>query len=102
MTDVNQVAKKSSDKVADQSEWDVVVIGAGPAGYVAAIRCAQLGLKTICVDEWMNSYRRVITRWHLFECWMYPIKSVTGIFTFISSGTSWFCTTWHFYSIIKC
>ena len=36
------------------SEWDVVVIGAGPAGYVAAIRCAQLGLKTVCVDEWMN------------------------------------------------
>ena len=36
------------------SEWDVVVIGAGPAGYVAAIRCAQLGLKTVCVDEWIN------------------------------------------------
>ncbi len=35
-------------------EWDVVVIGAGPAGYVAAIRCAQLGLKTACVDEWIN------------------------------------------------
>ncbi len=35
-------------------EWDVVVIGAGPAGYVAAIRCAQLGLKTACVDEWKN------------------------------------------------
>ena len=35
-------------------EWDVVVIGAGPAGYVAAIRCAQLGLKTVCVDEWLN------------------------------------------------
>ncbi|PCJ88008.1 MAG: dihydrolipoyl dehydrogenase [Thiotrichaceae bacterium] len=34
--------------------WDVVVIGAGPAGYVAAIRCAQLGLKTVCVDEWLN------------------------------------------------
>jgi dihydrolipoamide dehydrogenase len=33
-------------------KWDVVVIGAGPAGYVAAIRCAQLGLKTVCVDEW--------------------------------------------------
>ena len=26
--------------------YDVIVIGAGPAGYVAAIRCAQLGLKT--------------------------------------------------------
>ncbi|NOR43212.1 MAG: FAD-dependent oxidoreductase, partial [Gammaproteobacteria bacterium] len=34
--------------------YDVVVIGAGPAGYVAAIRCAQLGLKTVCVDEWLN------------------------------------------------
>ncbi len=31
--------------------FDVVVIGAGPAGYVAAIRCAQLGLKTACVDD---------------------------------------------------
>ena len=36
------------------SSYDVVVIGAGPAGYVAAIRCAQLGLKTVCVDEWEN------------------------------------------------
>jgi len=36
------------------SSWDVVVIGAGPAGYVAAIRCAQLGLKTLCIDEWQN------------------------------------------------
>ncbi len=35
--------------------FDVVIIGAGPAGYVAAIRCAQLGLNTACVDEWKNS-----------------------------------------------
>ncbi len=35
-------------------KYDVVVIGAGPAGYVAAIRCAQLGLHTACVDEWEN------------------------------------------------
>lgn len=34
--------------------YDVVVIGAGPGGYIAAIRCAQLGLKTACVDEWVN------------------------------------------------
>lgn len=34
--------------------FDVVVIGAGPAGYVAAIRCAQLGLRTACVDRWVN------------------------------------------------
>ena len=32
--------------------FDVVVIGGGPGGYVAAIRAAQLGLKTACVDEW--------------------------------------------------
>ena len=36
------------------TEFDVIVIGAGPGGYVAAIRCAQLGLKTACVDEWIN------------------------------------------------
>ncbi|MCG8433690.1 MAG: dihydrolipoyl dehydrogenase [Gammaproteobacteria bacterium] len=34
--------------------FDVVVIGAGPAGYVAAIRAAQNGLKTACIDEWKN------------------------------------------------
>ncbi|MFI4865920.1 MAG: dihydrolipoyl dehydrogenase [Steroidobacterales bacterium] len=33
---------------------DVVVIGAGPAGYPAAIRAAQNGLTVICVDAWMN------------------------------------------------
>ncbi len=33
------------------ADFDVIVIGGGPGGYVAAIRCAQLGLKTACVDE---------------------------------------------------
>lgn len=36
-------------------KYDVAVIGAGPAGYVAAIRCAQLGLKTACVDRWCDA-----------------------------------------------
>src|SRR6266436_1185880 len=35
--------------------FDVVVIGGGPGGYVAAIRAAQLGLKTACVDEWRGA-----------------------------------------------
>jgi len=35
-------------------KFDVVVIGAGPAGYVAAIRCAQLGMTVACVDEWQD------------------------------------------------
>ncbi len=37
------------------SEYDVVVIGAGPGGYVAAIRASQLGLKTAIIDkEWLG------------------------------------------------
>mgnify|MGYP001568163968 CR=1 FL=1 len=31
--------------------FDLIVIGAGPGGYVAAIRAAQLGLKTACIDK---------------------------------------------------
>ena len=34
--------------------FDVVVIGAGPAGYVAAIRAAQHGFSVACIDEWQN------------------------------------------------
>src|SRR6187402_2596270 len=35
-------------------KFDVIVIGSGPAGYVAAIRAAQLGLKTACIEKWRN------------------------------------------------
>jgi dihydrolipoamide dehydrogenase len=35
-------------------QFDVVVIGAGPGGYVAAIRAAQLGFSTACIDAWTN------------------------------------------------
>ena len=34
--------------------YDVIVIGAGPAGYHAAIRAAQLGMKVACIDEWIG------------------------------------------------
>ncbi|MCK5649504.1 MAG: dihydrolipoyl dehydrogenase [Gammaproteobacteria bacterium] len=37
-----------------KQEYDVIIIGAGPGGYVAAIRCAQLGLKTACIDKWLD------------------------------------------------
>jgi dihydrolipoamide dehydrogenase len=36
-------------------QFDVVVIGGGPGGYVAAIRAAQLGFKVACIDEWKNA-----------------------------------------------
>ncbi|MDR3482049.1 MAG: dihydrolipoyl dehydrogenase [Burkholderiaceae bacterium] len=35
--------------------FDVVVIGGGPGGYIAAIRAAQLGFTTACIDEWKNA-----------------------------------------------
>ena len=34
--------------------FDVVVIGAGPGGYIAAVRAAQLGFKTACIEGWKN------------------------------------------------
>ena len=34
--------------------YDVIVIGGGPAGYIAAIRASQLGLTVACIDEWKN------------------------------------------------
>ncbi len=40
-------------------KYDVVVIGAGPAGYVAAIKAAQLGLSTACVEQWLDSKGKV-------------------------------------------
>ncbi len=37
------------------NQFDVVVIGGGPGGYIAAIRAAQLGFKVACIDEWKNA-----------------------------------------------
>ncbi|MDH2373188.1 dihydrolipoyl dehydrogenase [Cobetia sp. 3AK] len=41
-------------------KFDVIVIGAGPGGYVAAIRAAQLGLKTACVEKWVNKEGKTV------------------------------------------
>ena len=37
--------------MADGARYDLVVIGAGPGGYVAAIRAAQLGMRVACVEK---------------------------------------------------
>ena len=42
------------------SSYDVVVIGSGPAGYVAAIRAAQLGLSVACIEKWRTADGRGI------------------------------------------
>ncbi|MDP3136379.1 MAG: dihydrolipoyl dehydrogenase [Burkholderiaceae bacterium] len=36
-------------------QFDVIVIGGGPGGYIAAIRAAQLGFNTACIDDWTNA-----------------------------------------------
>ena len=36
-------------------QFDVIVIGAGPGGYIAAIRAAQLGMNVACIDEWKTA-----------------------------------------------
>jgi dihydrolipoamide dehydrogenase len=41
--------------MSSTDSFDVVVLGAGPGGYVAAIRAAQLGLRTLCVDNFKNA-----------------------------------------------
>ncbi|MBK6659287.1 MAG: dihydrolipoyl dehydrogenase [Proteobacteria bacterium] len=40
--------------------YDVVVIGGGPGGYVAAIRAAQLGFKTACVERWTDNAGKLV------------------------------------------
>jgi dihydrolipoamide dehydrogenase len=42
------------------ADYDVIVIGAGPGGYVAAIKAAQLGLKTACVEKWLDTEGKVV------------------------------------------
>ncbi|CAI3948225.1 Biotin carboxyl carrier protein (AccB) (PDB:1A6X) [Commensalibacter communis] len=45
------VEEKKDTSVSNDAEYDLVVIGAGPGGYVAAIRAAQLGMKVACVEK---------------------------------------------------
>ncbi len=40
--------------MSTSQSFDVVVVGAGPGGQIAAIRAAQLGFSTACIDEWKN------------------------------------------------
>ena len=42
------------------TDYNVIVIGAGPAGYVAAIRCAQLGMTTACIDHRLNAEQKPV------------------------------------------
>ena len=57
-------------------QYDVIVIGAGPAGYVAAIRCAQLGLNTACIDDWVNPQGKPVLGGTCLNVGCIPSKSL--------------------------
>ena len=40
----------------DTTTYDVAIIGAGPGGYIAAIRAAQLGFRVACIDDWKRAF----------------------------------------------
>jgi dihydrolipoamide dehydrogenase len=42
------------------ADYDLIVIGAGPGGYVAAIKAGQLGLKVACIEKWMDENSKVV------------------------------------------
>jgi dihydrolipoamide dehydrogenase len=48
---IGSPGSRSNDSKKNLPTYDVAVIGAGPGGYTAAIRCAQLGLNTVCVES---------------------------------------------------
>ena len=54
-----------------ENNFDVIIIGGGPGGYVCAIRAAQLGLKTACVES------RGTLGGTCLECRMYTFKKLT-------------------------
>ena len=55
----------------DIQTFDVVVIGAGPGGYVSAIRAAQLGLTVCCIDDWVTE---TCTRRYLHQCRVHSLE----------------------------
>ncbi|PJE80583.1 Dihydrolipoyl dehydrogenase [invertebrate metagenome] len=58
------------------NQFDVIVIGAGPAGYVCAIRAAQLGLKTACVEKWSDDKGKSVLGGTCLNIGCVPSKSL--------------------------
>ena len=51
MENSKKMKKQKENKALTKEDFDLVVIGSGPGGYVAALRAAQLGLKTACIEK---------------------------------------------------
>ena len=61
--------------MAAPDSYDVIVIGAGPAGYVAAIRCAQLGMTVACIERRgvADGGESAVLGGHLPQCRLHPL-----------------------------
>ena len=59
--------------------FDVVVIGSGPAGYVAAIKASQLGLKTLCIEESIDKKGKVNLGGTCLNVGCIPSKSLLNL-----------------------
>jgi dihydrolipoamide dehydrogenase (EC 1.8.1.4) len=69
-------------------QFDLIVIGAGPGGYVCAIRAAQLGMKVACVEKTRDPRR------HLPQCRVHTVQGVAAIIRELSRRPARFCRTW--------
>ena len=76
------------------TEYDVIVIGGGPAGYPAAIRAAQNKLKVACIDEWKNKDGTRRVRRHLHQRRLHSLQGAARVDRAVSQDarTSSACT----------
>lgn len=75
--------------------FDVAVIGAGPGGYIAAIRAAQLGFKTVCIDAGKNKTGDACAGRHLPERGLHSVQSLAAIVRAFSHRAARFRRTRH-------
>ena len=61
------------------------MIGGGPGGYIAAIRAAQLGLSTACIDEWKNAEGKPALGRHLHQRRLHPVQGAAAVVARTSS-----------------
>ncbi len=62
-----------------ENNFDLIVIGGGPGGYVCAIRAAQLGLKTACVESRATAAGILVLPVPPLPIWPYPLKPQQNI-----------------------
>jgi pyruvate/2-oxoglutarate dehydrogenase complex dihydrolipoamide dehydrogenase (E3) component len=66
-------------RIVMSKEFDVVVIGAGPGGYIAAIRAAQLGKSVACIEKWKNPAGYAEARRHVPERGLHSVEGVARL-----------------------